>query len=320
MLNPKVSIIIPAYNSASTIGRTVDSVLAQTFSDFELILIDDGSHDKTYSILQGYQDQRLRVYTQTNRGPALTRNRGIELARGEYLMFIDSDDYIGRQYVGKYYQEITSRRADLVIGGYKHLKNNKVDFVRRLKPGRFAKYIVMAPYCKIYRRDFIKRHHITFLDTMSSEDVYFSALLYSKNPKISLIDDTSYYYCYRTDSISNTTHKGFDKKVDILDLMKRINFQDIEDVELNQYFITRYIIWYLLYSGKTASPKKFYQEYQKYFAWLEKNIPNYNKNPNIRIFGPDGELPRLGFIVYVFMMLRRLSLIKVLAKAYCKGE
>jgi len=320
MLNPKISIIIPAYNSAETIRRTVDSVLAQTFQDFELIVIDDGSKDNTCEVLQSYKDKRLRIYHQKNQGPALTRNRGIELARGEYLMFIDSDDYIESGYLEMYYREAIVKKADLVIGGYKHLKNDKVDFIRQLKPGRFAKYIVVGPVCKIYKREFIRKHNITFLDTTSSEDVYFSVLLYSKNPKISIIDDTSYNYYYRADSISNTAHKGFDERVNILDLMERINFKNIDDVELNQYFITRYIIWYLLYSGKAATPEKFYQEYKKYFAWLGKNIPGYDKNPNIRIFGPDGELPRLGLTVYVFMTLHKMHLIKFFAKVYCHGS
>lgn len=319
MSGPAISVIIPAYNSAETIRRVADSVLAQSFRDFELIIIDDGSTDDTSQILQSYQDKRLRIYTQKNQGPALTRNHGIELARGKYIMFIDSDDYVADGYLEKYYRTITDQNSDLVIGGYQHLKNGKVDFVRQLKPGKFAKYIVVAPYCKIYRKSFIQKHHITFLDTTSSEDVYFSVLLYSKNPKITIIDDTSYYYCYRADSVSNTAHKGFDEKVDILDLMQRINFTDTEDVPLNQYFIIRYIIWYLLYSGKTATADKFYQEYQKYFAWLKNHIPNYSKNPNIRPLGPSGELPNLGVTIFIFMMLHKLHLIRVFAKIYCKG-
>lgn len=315
----QLSIIIPAYNSERTILRLLDSILSQSFRDFELIVIDDGSEDQTYQVLQKIKDNRLRIYTQSNQGPAKTRNRGIKLAQGQYIMFMDSDDYIDPGYLAKYYHAITSQKADLVIGGYKHLKNGKVDFTRRLRPGQFSKYIVVGPVCKIYRRAFIEQHQLSFLNTTASEDVYFSVTLYSKNPKIVIIDDISYNYCYRADSISNTAHKGFDTKVNILDLMKKINFTHIPDVALNQYFIIRYIIWYLLYSGKIATADKFYLEYQKYFAWLKQNIPDFNKNPNIKPFGPSGELPNLGFIVFVFMMLHKLRLIKVFAKVYCKG-
>lgn len=320
MPSPKVSIIIPAYNAEAYVRRCVDSVLAQSFDDFELIIIDDGSKDGTLKILREYGNKRLRVLTQKNQGPALTRNRGIKLARGKYIMFIDCDDYIGPDFLEVYYREICEKKVDLVIGGYKHLRDGKVDFTRKLKPGKFAKYVVVAPYCKLYRKDFVLSHGVTFLDTKSSEDVYFSVLLYSKNPKISIIDDTSYYYCYNSTSISNTDHKGFNSEVDILDLMARINFADIDDVPLNQYFIVRYIIWYLLYSGRNSTPDIFYKEYQKYFAWLDDHIPNYSKNPNIRVFGPSGELPRLGFTVYAFMLLRRMHLIKQFIKIYCKGD
>ncbi len=316
---PSISIIIPTYNCAQYIHRCIDSILTQSFQDFELIIIDDGSKDDTYKILQRYEDARVRICTQKNQGPAKTRNRGIKMARGEYLMFIDSDDYINPGYLERYYREITSQKADLVIGGYKHLKDGTADFIRQLKPGKFAKYIVVGPVCKIYRKSFIDKHKITFLDTTGSEDVYFSVLLYSKNPQISIIDDTGYNYCYNAESISNTAHKGFNDEVDILDLMQKINFTDIDDVELNQYFILRYIIWYLLYSGKSATADKFYQEYQRYFAWLTQNISYFTKNPNIRMLGPAGELPKLGFTIFMFMTLHRLHLIKLFAKVYCRG-
>lgn len=89
---PKVSVIIPAYNAAAYVCRAVDSVLAQTFPDVELIVVDDGSADATPAVLAGYGD-RLRLFVQTNRGPATARNRGLREAAGELVAFLDADDW-----------------------------------------------------------------------------------------------------------------------------------------------------------------------------------------------------------------------------------
>src|ERR1700720_243931 len=91
----RVSVIIPAFNAAATIAATVDSVLAQTFSDFEIICVDDGSTDRTKEILAKYLDShsdRVRMVEQANNGPAAARNHGARLSSGEYLAFLDADD------------------------------------------------------------------------------------------------------------------------------------------------------------------------------------------------------------------------------------
>src|SRR5437764_13661053 len=88
----RVSVIIPAYNAAKTVGRAVDSVLAQTFADFELIVIDDGSTDSTAEVVQSRRDQRIRCITVANGGVASARNRGLDLASGDLVAFLDADD------------------------------------------------------------------------------------------------------------------------------------------------------------------------------------------------------------------------------------
>src|SRR3972149_9428311 len=92
MGTPKVSIVIPAYNHAQFVGEAVQSVLEQTFPDFELIIINDGSTDTTEAEILKFKDDRIRYYSQENRGLSATLNRGIELARGEFFNFLPSDD------------------------------------------------------------------------------------------------------------------------------------------------------------------------------------------------------------------------------------
>lgn len=96
MSNPKISVIVPVYNAASTIRRCVDSIIAQTFTDFECILINDGSKDNSAEICGTYAsiDSRIRVFHQENSGPSAARNYGLSLAKGDYVVFQDSDDYL----------------------------------------------------------------------------------------------------------------------------------------------------------------------------------------------------------------------------------
>ncbi len=89
---PKISVVVPAYNSQNTISETITSVLQQTFSDFELIVINDGSTDRTLELLSDVKDARLKVYSYPNGGLPTARNRGIVRATGEFISFIDADD------------------------------------------------------------------------------------------------------------------------------------------------------------------------------------------------------------------------------------
>jgi glycosyltransferase involved in cell wall biosynthesis len=91
-MNPKVSVVIPTYNRAETVRGAIESVLAQTFSDLEVIVVDDGSSDDTGQVLSGAYGDRIRYYAQTNQGASVARNKGIEQARGEWIAFLDSDD------------------------------------------------------------------------------------------------------------------------------------------------------------------------------------------------------------------------------------
>lgn len=100
MKEQMISVIVPAYNSEMFIGKCIDSVLEQTYSNWELIAVDDGSRDNTFGILKKYAevDSRIRVIHQENQGPGIARNIGIAEAKGNYVVFIDSDDYIEKDY------------------------------------------------------------------------------------------------------------------------------------------------------------------------------------------------------------------------------
>lgn len=119
--NPKVSIVVPVYNTEGFIGETLDSVLNQTYSDFEIVCIDDGSTDKGLNILRAYaqKDKRISVYTQPNMGLSIARNSGIRLSKGEYIYFLDSDDLLEPEFLETCMNAIDGMNLDVVCFGAK---------------------------------------------------------------------------------------------------------------------------------------------------------------------------------------------------------
>lgn len=318
---PDVSIIVPIYNTEKYLKRCINSILSQSFKDFELLLIDDGSTDGSLQIIKEYEeyDKRVRIFSNKNQGPALTRNFGIDMAKSDYLMFIDSDDYIDQGYLADYFNAVSQSNVDIAIGGYKRVIGEKTTYTLRLKQGEFSKYVVTGPVCRIIKKEFLNDNNIRFLDTNSSEDVYFNLMIYNKTEKIKIIDNVGYNYFYNANSLSNTAHKGFKKDIRIIELLDLINVKDSYNLELNQYYIIRYIIWYLLYSGRTASPDNFITEYKKLFGWLESNIPNYKKNKYLSFFKLKEDPLKYRLIVNTFAILSKINLIGIFSKIYCKG-
>ena len=107
----KISIIVPVYNCAKYIKKCLDSLINQTFKNIEIILVNDGSTDNSEEIIQSYDDNRIVYIKQKNQGPSAARNLGIDLAKGEYIGFVDSDDWIDADYYEKLYNAIAANNA-----------------------------------------------------------------------------------------------------------------------------------------------------------------------------------------------------------------
>lgn len=172
-----ISVVIPTYNRAWSLPRAVDSVLKQTFRDLELIVVDDGSTDYTQNILSSYQDSRLRVIRQTNRGVAGSRNRGIEESRGDYIALLDSDDYWFNQKMKRHLEftldsgfsitqteEIWIRNGRRVNPKYKHTKKAGWIFEPSLQ------LCLVSPSCVMFSRDCWKKIGPFDQDLMACED------------------------------------------------------------------------------------------------------------------------------------------------------
>jgi glycosyltransferase involved in cell wall biosynthesis len=132
--SPKVTVVIPVYNREKYIADAIDSILAQTFTHFELLVIDDGSTDKTQEVIQSYHDPRIRlVCNETNEGIPKTRNKGIRLARGEYLAFLDSDDWAYPERLAKQVAFLDSHPDYVAVGAWIEWMDEEGRYLRRAK-------------------------------------------------------------------------------------------------------------------------------------------------------------------------------------------
>ena len=215
---PTISVIVPVYRVEPYLHQCVDSILAQPFTDFELILVDDGSPDNCGKICDTYaeQDPRVRVIHQENGGLSAARNAGIDAANGAYLTFIDSDDMISETYLKKLYQAIGEGNPDIVICDMQSFEvedeiessNAYTELHPILMTGREAclsiyhmdgKVPIMA--CgKLYRANLFGK--IRYPASMIHEDDATTPKLFFRSKRISMVPEKLYYYRTRSDSIT----------------------------------------------------------------------------------------------------------------------
>jgi glycosyltransferase involved in cell wall biosynthesis len=317
-----VSVIVPVFNGAKQIIRCLESIKKQTFSDFECLIIDDGSVDDSSEVIRNWiTDDRFHLYHQDNTGVAVTRNRGISYARGDFLAFVDQDDYVDPDYL-KHLMEAVDDDTDIVVTGYSRVEEDgKVLFKVSLKKGIFSKLIVTAPWAHLYRTSFIKRHQIQFLDSKIGEDVYFNmtAVFYTNNIRIAAVD-SDYRWVFNTASVSNSSQSeagGTDPRYLLDSIYKaRPDGNCIPDDILEYYFL-RYCVWYILFVMR-KSPLEDNLEWQNSLRkWLKEHFPDYLKNKYIKKC-PEGEIGKYHLAVKGWMMLRQIKLDKLITRFFSK--
>ena len=320
MSKPAISVIIPVYNAQDGIKRCVDSLLNQSFKNFEIILLNDGSKDNSLNILKEYELKYsfVRVIDKQNEGVAVTRNKGILLAEGEYTMFMDNDDFVDSDYIETFYQAIHEKNLDLVIGGYKRVnQDNQIIFSQDIQQSEWSKYIIMAPWAKVYRTEFLKTNNLEFFDYGIGEDIIFNLAAYKTTDKIGLLDYKGYNWYYNNKSISNTSQRGFSPKIDILVLFSKI-LELGKPSELEVYYLKRYYVWYLLFSGRFSSEQEFIHQYIRIKEWLKENELISTISPLSKKV--QGERFQTKISLIVFLSIEKLRLVPLFAKIYCKGK
>lgn len=212
---PLLSIIIPVYNAGNYLEACVDSVLAQEFADYELILVDDGSTDGSALLCDEYvrRDARIRVVHQENRGQAGARNKGLELAKGRYVGFCDNDDLLSPGIFRRLVENIIDTGADISAGSYcvkepqgnySHTRHSGEKFIftnlEGMKEFLSREKVDIYVWTKIYARDFLERYHIRFEEGRNDEDFLFNHQAFFYAQKTVFTDEALYTYQVREDS------------------------------------------------------------------------------------------------------------------------
>lgn len=238
----KVSVIIPVYNVENYIARCLDSILCQTFKDFEIICVDDGSTDETLEILNAYClfDKRIKIIKQQNKGVSAARNTGLKAAKGKYISFVDSDDWIAEDMLEKLYKNAQKHTSDFVFcsinsvdiesGNICAYHSEKVsNIIKKYKNKPFSERDLDANeyfnqhvtvWNKLYRRDFLNKNKLKFYEGLIFEDYLFFTQIYFKAQRISFEEKPLYFYrCNREGSIKKAADERY---FDIFKISKEV--------------------------------------------------------------------------------------------------
>lgn len=282
---PLISVIIPVYNVEKYLRECLESVINQSYKNLEIIIINDGSTDNSLSICNEYKekDNRIRVISQENRGLATTRNVGIENSRADYIMFVDSDDYIHLDIVKILYENIQIFNADISLGDY----TKKAEMLMKGEPKEsvllskedmynslYDKHTRAAAWASIMKKSLFGED-LRFPDGRIYEDAFIIHKLIDRANIIVYSDNILYYYRMREDSI---THNEFSlKNLDYLDvLIDRMSFMKGKNYD---YFYAREFYRYV------NELRMDYEKLKKYFPnereKIKEMIIGYNKAYNI---------------------------------------
>lgn len=323
----KVTLIVPVYNSEKYIGRCLDSILNQTYTDFEILVVNDGSKDNSQQVINQYKEKypdKIIAIEQENKGVARTRNDCIQKVDSKYIMFVDNDDYLDSDYIETYVREIEKEDYDIVVGGFRRPnENGKIVKVLKLKDEEWSKFMIMTPWAKIYKRQYLIDNNIKFLESNLGEDNYFNLKAFLMSKKIKTLSYVGYNWFFNTESISNTKQKNI-KQLQIYELLNSSYDMVKEEglLETNYKIIetnfTKYIIWIISYSTNKFSYKEISNEYDKIFNWLKERFPDYKKNKMISYTKPKGETFSSRFLTKTFLIAHNLHLGKLLVYLYSR--
>jgi glycosyltransferase involved in cell wall biosynthesis len=222
----KISVILPVYNGEKYIQKAIESVLNQTFTDFELIVVNDGSTDHTLDIINSFDDARITIINQSNQGPGAARNNALKIARGQYVMYLDSDDWYHERALEISYNEITKHDADMTFFQMINYNNGEVyendwfdlktfdesfenrAFSPKETPGSI--FDLSVGVCqKIYSREFLNKIDAKFPEGIFFEDMPFFYYVYLKAERISIIKKHLYYRRKHDESITHIVDEKF---------------------------------------------------------------------------------------------------------------
>lgn len=272
-----ISVIVPVYNVEKYLSQCIKSILNQTYTNLELILVDDGSTDNSGKICDEFSsfDNRVRVIHKINGGLSSARNVGIESAGGDYYSFIDSDDYVENTFLECLYKKIVQENADICECSFFRLRRNRMikerlfDYeildpetaVRRLLATPYESFIVI--WNKLYRKELFDK--IRFPEGKLHEDEYTTYKLIYESNKIVYVNMNLYIYRVRDDSIMNSKFAA--KRLEVLECIEEMYiYFDKHSVILNQEILFHKLVVQIMLLNSMVDSKCYNKEFWNYIG------------------------------------------------------
>ncbi len=316
-IQPKISVIIPVYNSEKYLKKCLDSILLQTYSVYEILCINDGSSDSSLKILQEYaaKDSRIKIYNQENKGPGAARNCGLEKAAGDYISFVDSDDWVSLTLYKTFAQKIEDNDIDIFIFNAEIYNDASEDLYPRsffdintwnnLKQTVHSFQDCRNPFCgnysacnKIYRKYFLLEKNIKFAENNIFENQIFDFETFFQSNSIILSDEAFYKYRIHSTSLMQNLKKNiFDifSVIDTVDnLIRNLNLYEEYKYALFQYKYEELTLRFI--QSRFVLKPQFYQKMKNVLTLAKddsfdfnickqlKNFSNYQKILNSDCF------------------------------------
>lgn len=287
--NIKISIIVPVYNVEKYIIKCLESVKRQSFDNFECLIIDDGSKDNSIELAEKYvkDDNRFKIYHKENGGLSDARNYGINLSKGEYLFFLDSDDYIADTLLADAYQMAKKHDSDIVCFDmmyvYEDGRDNEIssggDFeVTSYQENKSLIFINNSANNKLYKRRFLEDKR--FIKGMWYEDLAVVPTWLARANNVSHVGKALYYYVQRSGSISHSADER------IFDIYKAIDMNkkalDLSDNDLSDLYFNDCLVMTTLRIREIADTKMRQEFYRKNIKLLEKGYPEWYESIKAR--------------------------------------
>lgn len=285
----KVSLIVPVYNSEKYLRKCLDSLVNQTLKDIEIILINDGSKDTSEEIIKEFNDKRIKYISRENKGVGKSRNEGIELATGEYIAFVDSDDYLDIHFCEKMYDKAIKDKCDLVICDFYRDCGN----LFRTSFGDFdctnlkdAPYLIntinLGPCNKLYKRTLFDDVNNRFEEKLKYEDAPFVVKMLISANKIGKVNECLTYYVIHDNSETTVRDKRIFDILEITDIivkeLKKANHPLDSITDLAVMILTDYTI-----QQRYIKVRKDRNDFiNKAFTYLKNLNKNWRNSPCLK--------------------------------------
>lgn len=322
---PKISVIVPIYNVESYLDACMQSLVDQTYDDYEIVAVDDGSTDSSRSIAEKYAQKYpfVRVIPQENKGLGGARNTGLLNSNGEYVCFIDSDDYLEKDTLAVLADNVEKNNADIVMFDFEFVDteghslsvqkmfNDPIEGVFSLSSRKDLLLASPSACNKLFRKSLFTDNEIFFPDRVWYEDVRTILKLYLYADNLCYVQRPFYKYVQRPGSIMNNAK--LERNIEIIDAMddvftyyKEKNAYETYRNELDFLVILNVFV---LASFRVLKYDSKHRLLSDFYDYLNKNVPNYGQNPYLQT-----HLGKKNYVIYTMLCKKQYKLLQNMTK------